>query len=282
LSILEQHYELKQKSELKLFCECKVCSTWQDFGPGIRECRKISCFCDERVAVVVKQNDKDELTATYECVEKYCGYRVVAHSEHCRAYVTILNNIKEYIFFHTPEKCECGKKAQAILERLTVGRGVADPTKERSIDLNNELQLLFVCAQKKCSYRKSVPQIVRGCREGIQCVCSRFTVYNPETCVFSCPAMLNGGGCGVCFHQMDSLTYVHTQQAKTATEDHAWLMLARKARKVCQDKPGILKYQLDESTMHGELVYECGLNNSCRQVLRDILSPILLCNGTVI
>jgi hypothetical protein len=34
--------------------------------------------------------------------------------------------------------------------------------------------------------------------------------------------------------------------------------------------------------MHGELVYECGLNNSCRQVLRNILSPTLLCNGTVI
>ena len=260
-----------------------MCSTWQDFGAGVRECHKIDCFCDERVAVVVKKlNETDELTATYECAEKYCGYKVVAHGESCRAYVTILNNMKEYIFFHTPEKCECNKKAQIILERITAGSGVADPTKERSIDLNNELQLLFVCSQGKCLYRKSVPQIIRGTREGIRCVCSRFIVYNPITRVFSCPAMSNGGGCGVCFHEMDSLTYVHTQQAKTTCEDHAWLMLARKARKVCQDKPGILKYQLNESNMHGELVYECGLNNSCRQVLRDILSPTLLCKGTAI
>jgi hypothetical protein len=147
--------------------------------------------------VVKKLNEKDEFTATYECVEEYCGYKVVAYGEHCRAYVTILDNMKEYIFFYSPEKCECNEKAQIILERITAGSGVADPTKERSIDLNNELQLLFVCSQEKCSYRKSVPQIVRGCREGIQCVCSRFTVYNPETCVFSCPAMCNGGGCGV-------------------------------------------------------------------------------------
>jgi hypothetical protein len=190
--------------------------------------------------------------------------------------------MKEYFSFYTPNKCECDKKAHAVVERITVGMGVTDPIKERSIDLNNELQLLFVCSQKKCSYRRSVPQIVRSCREGIQCVCSRSIAYNSDTCVFSCPAMLGGGGCGVCFHEMDSLTYVHTQQAKTASEDHAWLMLACKARKVCQNKPGILKYRLNESNMHGELVYECGINKSCRQVLRDILSPTLLCNGTVI
>jgi hypothetical protein len=155
-----------------------VCSTWQDFGAGVRECRKIDCFCDERVAVVAKKlNETDELTATYECAEKYCGYKVVAHGESCRAYVTILNNMKEYFFFHTPEKCECNKKAQIILERITVGSGVAYPTKERSIDLNNELQLLFVCSQGKCLYRKSVPQIIRGTREGIKCICSRFIVY---------------------------------------------------------------------------------------------------------
>jgi hypothetical protein len=94
--------------------------------------------------------------------------------------------------------------------------------------------------------------------------------------------MLGGGGCGVFFHEMDSLTYVHTEQAKTASEDHAWLMLARKARKVCQNKPGILKYRLNESNMHGELIYECGINNSCRQVLRGILSPNLLYNNTII
>jgi hypothetical protein len=68
--------------------------------------------------------------------------------------------MKEYFAFYTPDKCECGKKVHSVVERITVGTGVSDPTKERSIDLNNELQLLFVCAQGKCSYRKSVPQII--------------------------------------------------------------------------------------------------------------------------
>ena len=215
-------------------------------------------------------------------MDKYCGFGIAAYDPHCRVYVTILDDMKEYFSFYTADKCECGKKVHSVVERITVGTGVSDPTKERSIDLNNELQLLFVCSQGKCSYRKSVPQIMRSRREGIRCVCSRSIAYNPETCVFSCPAMLGGGGCGVCFHEMDSLTYVHTEQAKTACEDHAWLMLARKARKVCQDKPGILKYRLDESNMHGELVYECAMNNSCRQFLRDILSPNLLYNNTII
>jgi hypothetical protein len=77
-----------------------------------------------------------------------------------------------------------------VVERITVGTGVSDPTKERSIDLNNELQLLFVCSQGKCSYRKSVPQIIRSRREGIRCVCSRSIAYDPKTCVFSCPVVL--------------------------------------------------------------------------------------------
>jgi hypothetical protein len=190
--------------------------------------------------------------------------------------------MKEYLFFHKLDKCECGLKVYAVLERITVGAGVSDPTKEHSIDLNNELQLLFVCSQGKCPYRKSIPQIVQTRCERIRCVCTGSIVYNSETCVYLCPAMSNGGGgCGVCFHEMDTLTYVHTEQAKTACEDHAWLMLPLKARKVC-DKPGILKYRFEEFGMRGELVYECGLNNSCRKFLRDVLSPTLLYNGTVI
>jgi hypothetical protein len=170
----------------------------------------------------------------------------------------------------------------AVVGRVTVGVGVSDPTKERSIDLNNELQLLFVCSQGKCSYRKSIPQIRQSRCERIRCICTGSTIYNPETCVFSCPVLLQGGGCGVCFHEMDSLTYVHMEQARTACEDHTWLILSNKARKLCHNKPDILKYRLEESNMRGELVYECGLNNSCRQILRNILSPTLLYNNTII
>ena len=96
-----------------------MCSTWQDFGAGVRECRKIDCFCDERVAVVVKKlNETDELTATYECAEKYCGYKVLAHGESCRAYVTILNNMKEYFFFTLLKNANAIKKHRLYWNEL--------------------------------------------------------------------------------------------------------------------------------------------------------------------
>ena len=96
-----------------------MCSTWQDFGPGVRECRKINCVCDERVAVVVKKlNEKDEFTATYECVEEYCGYKVVAYGEHCRAYVTILDNMKEYFFFIPLKNVNVMKKHKSYWNEL--------------------------------------------------------------------------------------------------------------------------------------------------------------------
>jgi hypothetical protein len=234
---------------------------------------------------VVKQPDKNSqlLTATYECVEKHCGFKIAADDPHCSTYIKILDDLKDYLFFLKLDKCECGHKTNAIVDRVTVGAGVSDPTKERSIDLNNELQLLFVCSQGKCSYRKSIPQIRQSCHERIRCICTGSIVYNPETRVFSCPVLSKGGGgCGVCFHEMDLLTYAHMEQARTVCEDHVWLSLSNKARRPCHDKPGILKYRLEEGNMRGKLIYECALNNSCRQILRNILSPTLLYNNTVI
>ena len=208
----------------------------------------LECLCEERVILLVQQvkAGSNELSVTYKCSEERCGFKIAAHNANCHAYVTILADMKEYMFYHTLDKCECGKDVHSVLERITAGTGVGDPTKERSIDLNNELQLLFICSTGQCSYRKSVPQIVITRREGICCVCQSYTVFNPKTRVFSCPVAT--GGCGVYFHEMDSLMYIHMEQAKSATEDCAWLTLHRKARVVCQGKPGILKYELKNQT----------------------------------
>jgi hypothetical protein len=157
----------------KIYCKCKVCKSWDRERTGSWECRKIECLCEERVILLVKQvkAGSNELSVTYECAEERCGFKIAAHDANCHAYVTILADMKEYMFYHTLDKCECGKDVHSVLERITAGTGVGDPTKERSINLNNELQLLFVCSTGQCSYRKSVPQIVITRREGICCVC---------------------------------------------------------------------------------------------------------------
>ena len=126
-------------------------------------------------------------------------------------------------------------------DRVTAGTGVSEPTFYRSVDLNNELQLLFVCSKGRCSYRRSIPQIVRGKRE-FRCICQPYLVYHEERQIYAWPVV--DGGCGVCFHELDSLTYAHQEIAKTASEDNVWLCLRRKAMKVCE-WPGILKYRLN-------------------------------------
>jgi hypothetical protein len=118
----------------KIYCECKVCKSWDRKSTGSCECRK-SC----RVILLVKQvkAGSNELSVIYKCSEERCGFKIAAHDANCHAYVTILADMKEYMFYHTLDKCECGKDVHSVLERITAGTGVGDPTKERSIDLNN-------------------------------------------------------------------------------------------------------------------------------------------------
>jgi hypothetical protein len=107
----------------KIYCKCKVCKSWDRERTGSWECRKIECLCEERVILLVKQvkAGSNELSVTYECAEERCGFKIAAHDANCHAYVTILADMKEYMFYHTLDKCECGKDVHLVLERITAG-----------------------------------------------------------------------------------------------------------------------------------------------------------------
>jgi hypothetical protein len=103
--------------------------------------------------------DSNEIMLTYECSSNQCGFKIAAHDENCRAYVSIVELIAPYLFWHTRDKCDCDEYTRLAVERGTAGKGVEDPLKERSVQLNDELQPIYMCPLQKCDYRKSIPQI---------------------------------------------------------------------------------------------------------------------------
>ena len=266
----------KEKSEdqlnVKLCCKCRRCSEWDLKKHKQWICKEIECFCEQRVIVRADQekNDSRELDVVYECEDQSCGFKIGAYDVNFSAYHKIIDNVKQYMFFHDRPRCLCGVFVRAVVERVTVGCGVTDPTREKSIDLNNEYQLLFICDRKKCTYRKSVPQIIYDRGEKIKCVCNASVDYDSEKKVFSCARRET---CGVRFHEMDSLTYIHTEQEKTSFDDHAWMTMRRRAPDIC-GKQGILKYRLNDGLI-GELLYECNINNTCRKIVHDTYVPMM-------
>ena len=102
-----------------------------------------------------------------------------------------------------------------------------------------------------CGYRLSVPQIVRK-RYILKCLCARQCVYHNG--VYSCSRA--NGGCGVCFHENDSLTFMHTAIAKEK------MTLTLYAPDICHHR-GVIKYIFNEFSMQGELLYMCRVKNDC-------------------
>lgn len=230
--------QAKNTVEPTIYCDCVRFKAWDCQSTGRWECRKIECACEERVDLVVEnvKQGSNELNITYKCANKQCGFKIAAHDANYHTYVSIIKDLQPYLFWHTNKKCECREEMRMSIERITVGAGVEDPAKQRSIELDNELQLVYVCSTGRCSYCQSVPQIES--KEGIRCVCSLHMIYHADKRIYLCPK--SNGGCGACFHEMDSLTYMHVEIAKVAVEDHAWLSLRRKAMEVCGQR-GFLK-----------------------------------------
>lgn len=75
------------------------------------------------------------------------------------------------------------------------------------------------------------------------------------------------------------LTYACTEITRNESVDSAWCSLPKTAREICEKK-GILKYRLFENfNFHGELVYECRRNNSCKKIKHDIMTPLIIHDG---
>ena len=161
---------------------------------------------------------KTKLLVRYVCYSRdSCGFDVDTYAENCHAYVSIIRHAQMYLLWLTRERCECRQRTRGIVERVTAGQIPSNqPPNERTIHLENELQLMYVCDEGRCDYKKSIPQI-KVQQTTIKCACDRKCIYHPDKRIYSC--LFVDGGCGVCFHELDSLTYMHTMLAKDERED---------------------------------------------------------------
>jgi hypothetical protein len=238
----------------KVWCDCVRCKAWDGQTSGKKTCDRVECACEDKVSLVTWQDD-DVMRARNVCGDKlwpgedeifggyFCGFNVDAFDD-CHKYVTIMKSVAENIFYMLyRDKCRCNKQTKAILTRVSCGGD--NPSYLRRARLHEELQLLYVCSDDVCSYKLSVVEIVRK-RHTIRCLCDRPCIY--ESGVYSCGK--ENGGCGVLFHEKDSLTFMHTW----IRNKHKPLSLY--PPRICHHRAAI-KYIFNEVSMVGQLLYRC-------------------------
>jgi hypothetical protein len=193
------------------------------------------------------------ICARYVCaIYDTCGFNINAF-ENCREYAAIMQAAQSYLFYLDFECLRCERSPCeehtiiAVVERTVVPAGDVE-----EICLNHELQLLYVC--QKCETRLSIPQLLRERGKTLRCVCNRVCTYHNG--FYKCP--VQDGGCGVYFHEYDSLTFMHTNIVQDEVEDNVWVYFRNVAPQICGTK-GVLKYVLDEKSMKGQLIYRCKL-----------------------
>jgi hypothetical protein len=236
----------------KLWCDCKVCQSWNGKVIGTWACLKNSCACGDKV-LLVTQMVNDTISAKYVCADYegdgyYCGFNVNV-LEDFRKYKFVMDGVAYYIYYIlNREKCKCRKQTRAVLKCVTT---TCEPIYLRNISLDNELQLFYVCNNDTCDYENSVPQIVKK-RYDIKCLCCK--VCNYYKGVYYC--MRENGGCGVCFHELDSLTFMHT------------IITNEKYDYISPFAPfahykSVIKYVLNELEITGQLLYRCRVKDDC-------------------
>jgi hypothetical protein len=261
----------------KVWCDCVRCIAWDGRTSCRKTCDQIECACEDKVSLVRWKNG-DVMCARYVCPDKlwpgddeafggyFCGFNVDAFDD-CHKYVTIMQSVAEYIFYMLyRDKCRCNKQTKAILMRVSCGDNAttcthADTVHDnirytrttgiRRVRLQEELQLFYVCPDDACGYKLSVVEIVRR-RYSIKCLCGRVCLY--EEGVYSCGKL--NGGCGVLFHEKDSLTFMHT-----------WIRNKQKPLslyppRICHQK-ACIKYIFNEVSMRGQLLYRCRVDGNC-------------------
>ena len=238
----------------KLACDCDKCKTWNEVDMVI--CEKMECACEDYVSL--SQRGDGLKSTRYTCADKnyisedaggyFCGFDVDAYNADVSKYLAIMTGVKEYIFYMLyRDRCVCGLQTKAVLKRISY----TTPSYLRGPCAKSELQLFYVCSKDVCDVEQSVPEIVAK-RHLIKCLCGRRCVY--EYGVYSCPKV--GGGCGVCFHEMDSLTFMHT-----------WIVNKKKPLtlyppRICHLR-GVIKYIFNEISMQGQLFYKCRAASDC-------------------
>ena len=202
-------------------CNCDKCEKWDGASDII--CESITCTCKREV--VVKCLPKTH----YVCAKLTCGFNIDADNEYFKDYVRIMEECQECLELEIGKKlaCICGVPLKANVERVIASC--------HDVHIDNELQLFFICRNGVCNYKRSIVQLKQS---RIRCVCGRYCQRDGE--IYKCSR--GESGCGTYFHELDSLTYMHTEMLIYNLEDSMYAYLPRNVRKLKCGHCGILKY----------------------------------------
>ena len=213
-------------------CNCNNCKKWDGVSDII--CDNITCTCEREV--VVKCLPKIH----YVCAKLTCGFNIDADHEYFKEYVQIMKECQECLELDVGKKwtCPCGVLLKANVERVIASC--------HDVHIDNELQLFFICRNGVCNYKRSLVELKQS---RIRCVCDRYCQRDGE--IYKC--VRGESGCGTYFHELDSLTYMHTEMLKYDLEDNAFAYLPKNVCKLKCGHYGILKY----SNKYNEVLYVC-------------------------
>ena len=131
--------------------------------------------------------------------------------------------------------------------------------------------MIYVCSDRGCGYRKSIPQVFANHRRsngqtcGLRCLCG-YSTYRSDEKVYVCK---NGEDsddfCGFYLHENDSLTFLDISINDDEVND--WLR-KRSPKCICKEN-SVFKYTYDEFMFEGYLSYKCR-KNKCLFVSRNI------------
>ena len=209
---------------MALPCNCDKCEKWD--GASNIICESITCICKNEVAV------KCLPKTHYVCANLTCGFNIDADNKNFKDYILkikIMEECQEYLDVEVNKKltCICGVPLKANVERVIASC--------HDVHIDNELQLVFICRNGVCNYKRSIVQLKQS---RIRCVCEKYCQRDGE--IYKCSR--GESGCGTYFHELDSLTYMHTEMLKNNLEDSMYAYLPINIKKLKCGHYGILKY----------------------------------------
>jgi hypothetical protein len=238
--------------QFRLPCDCEKCKAWDGVSDII--CEAIVCICEK--AVILKCETLPysvKLCPTYTCVDSYCAFHIGADNKYFKKYIHTMDTCRDFFSNHvnTRTTCLCGVPVKAAMVDIATCNDA-------------EIQLFLTCRNGTCNYERSVIQLQES---RIRCVCGRFCLHDGE--IYKCSR--GEAGCGTYFHELDSLTYMHTTMLQEELEEHMFAYLPKSVKQLKCGHYGILKYRSSENNW-GKLILICR-SLFCDEFTEAVIAP---------
>jgi hypothetical protein len=238
--------------QFRLPCDCEKCKAWDGVSDII--CEAIVCICEKAVIL------KCETLPYYTCVDSYCVFHIGADNEYFKKYIDTMVDCRDFLCnrVNTRTTCLCGVLVKAAMVQVNATCN--------DVRIDNEIQLLLTCRNGTCNYERSVIQLQDS---RIRCVCARFCLHDGE--IYKCSR--GEAGCGTYFHELDSLTYMHTTMLQEELEEHVFAYLPTSVKQLKCGHYGILKYRENNcENKCGKLILICR-SLFCDEFTEAVIAP---------